>query len=146
MNENEDKPRRGRGRPRVENKINPMWKDIMLESGEKGKHTTEILIELGISWNGHYAMLERNKEYKQTYSEFLKLAENYWFNLALDAMNDNGGNKFNTRLWETVMKNRFKENWKNEKQVDITSQGEKINGTDNKIQVEIIKKNLEDGE
>lgn len=138
-----EEPRRGRGRPRVETKINPMWKDIMIESGEKGKHTTEILIELGISWNGHYAMLERNKEYKQTYSEFLKLAENYWFNLALEAMNENGGNKFNTRLWETIMKNRFKDNWKTEKQVDITSAGEKLQA-DNKIQVEIIKKNIED--
>jgi hypothetical protein len=136
----EDKPKRGR--PRVETKINPLWKDIMLEAGAKGKHTTDILIDLGISWNGHYAMMDRNPGYKQTYSEFLKLAENYWFNLALQAMQENGGNRFNTRLWETIMKNRFRDNWKTEKYVDIKSGGEKIQ-SDNKIQVEIIKTNLE---
>jgi len=135
-----DKPKRGR--PRVETKINPLWKDIMLEAGAKGKHTTDILIDLGISWNGHYAMMSRNDGYKQTYSEFLKLAENYWFNLALQAMQENGGNRFNTRLWETIMKNRFRDNWKTEKYVDIKSGGEKLQ-SDNKIQVEIIKTKLE---
>jgi hypothetical protein len=36
------------------------------------------------------------------------------------------------------MKNKFKNNWQDEKQVDITSKGEKIS-QDNKIEIEIIK-------
>ena len=130
--------KKGRGRPRLESTMKQMWKEIMLEAGLDGKHTTEVLIQLGISWNGHYALLERNKEYSQTYSEFLKLAENYWYNLALEAMKENGGIKFNTKLWETIMKNRFKDNWKTERQIDVTTAGQKIN-SDNKIQIEIIK-------
>ena len=42
------------------------------------------------------------------------------------------------------MKNKFKENWNDEKQIDITSMGEKLN-SDNKINIEIIKSKLEDG-
>jgi hypothetical protein len=41
------------------------------------------------------------------------------------------------------MKNKFKENWTDEKQIDITSMGEKLN-TDNKINIEIIKSNIDD--
>lgn len=135
---------RGRGRPRLEHYMTPMWKEIMLDAGLEGKHTTEVLIQLGISWNGHYALLERNKDYSQTYSEFLKLAENYWYNMALDAMRENGGIKFNTKLWETIMKNRFKDNWKTERQIDVTTNGKTIN-SDNKIQIEIIKSALDEG-
>lgn len=135
---------RGRGRPRLEHTMTPMWKEIMLDAGLEGKHTTEVLIQLGISWNGHYALLERSKDYSQTYSEFLKLAENYWYNMALNAMNENGGIKFNTKLWETVMKNRFKDNWKTERQIDVTTNGKQLN-SDNKIQIEIIKSALDEG-
>jgi hypothetical protein len=42
------------------------------------------------------------------------------------------------------MKNKFRENWSDEKQIDITTQGDKINPMDNKIQVEIIRKNIEE--
>jgi hypothetical protein len=41
------------------------------------------------------------------------------------------------------MKNKFKENWTDEKQIDITSMGEKLN-TDNKINIEIIKSNIDE--
>jgi hypothetical protein len=127
-----------RGRPRLENTINPMWKEIMLEAGKDGKHLTEVLTILNISWNGHYALLLRNKEYSQAYSEFLKLAETFWFNMAYESMVKNNGIGFNTKLWETIMKNRFKENWKTERQIDVTTMGEKI-GDDKNITIEIIK-------
>ena len=41
------------------------------------------------------------------------------------------------------MKNKFRDRWNDEKQVDITSGGEKIQ-SDNKIQVEIIKTKLDE--
>jgi hypothetical protein len=126
------------GRPKLESSINPMWKEIMLEAGRDGKHLTEVLTILNISWNGHYALLSRNKEYSQAYSEFLKLAETFWFNLAYQSMVGNNGMGFNTKLWETIMKNRFKENWKTESKIDVTTQGDKIT-EDKNITIEIIK-------
>jgi hypothetical protein len=53
-------------------------------------------------------------------------------------------NKFNQRLWTIIMKNKFKDNWRDEKAVDITTQGDKISEGKN-IQIEIIKGSL-DGE
>ena len=138
---NEENKPRGRGRPRVENTINPMWKEIMLEAGKEGKHLTEVLTILNISWNGHYTLLSRNKEYSQAYSEFLKLAETFWFNLAYESMVENNGIGFNTKLWETIMKNRFKENWKTERQIDVTSMGQKLE-SDKNITIEIVRNNL----
>jgi hypothetical protein len=41
------------------------------------------------------------------------------------------------------MKNKFKANWQDEKQIDITTQGDKIN-ENNPIQIEIIKKGTEE--
>ena len=40
------------------------------------------------------------------------------------------------------MKNKFRDNWHDDKQIDITTQGDKIN-QDNKIQIEIIKTKLD---
>lgn len=134
--------KRGPGRPKLEFTMPPMWKEIMLQSGKDGKHITEVLTILGISWNGHYALLKRNSEYSQAYSEFLKLAETWWYNKAHDAMVDDNGMGFNTKLWDTIMKNRFKDNWKSERFLDIKTDGEKIN-TPTPIQIEIIRKNIE---
>jgi len=140
--QDEDEPvKRGPGRPRLENTINPMWKELMIEAGKEGKHITEVLTILGISWNGHYGLLERNKEYSQTYSEFLKLAENWWYNKAHQSMLEENGLGFNTKLWETIMKNRFKENWRSERHIDIKTDGEKITGP-TPIQIEIIRKEM----
>jgi hypothetical protein len=52
-------------------------------------------------------------------------------------------NKFNQRLWTIIMKNKFKDNWNDEKQIDITSMGEKLN-SENKISIEIVKSNLDE--
>jgi hypothetical protein len=136
--------RRGPGRPRLENTMTPMWKEIMLDAGREGKHITEVLTLLGISWNGHYALLERSKEYSQTYSEFLKLAETWWYNRAHNSMMEDNGMGFNTKLWETIMKNRFKENWKSERFIDLSSKGEKIEPSKTPITIEIVKKNTDD--
>jgi len=128
------------GRPRVETRLNPMWKDMILESGRQGKHITDFLIKLGISWEGHYTLLKRNKEYSETVQEYTKLCENYWYEMARSSMEKNNGNGFNSRLWSLVVRNKFPNNWSESttSKVDITTNGQDING-DNKIQVEIIK-------
>ena len=138
--------RRGRGRPRLEDTMTTQWKEIMLELGKEGKHITEVLTVLGISWNGHYALLERSKEYSQTYSEFLKLAETWWYNRAHEAMTEDNGMGFNTKLWETIMKNRFKDNWRSERYIDLSSKGEKLEQPKNNITIEVIKKNIDGSE
>jgi hypothetical protein len=40
------------------------------------------------------------------------------------------------------MTNKFKNNWKSEKHIDVTTQGEKIDNSTNPIQIEIIKSQM----
>jgi hypothetical protein len=140
----EEKP--GRGRPRVETRLTPMWKEIILDAGRRGKHITQFLIDLGISFDTHYALLKRNKEYSEAFQEYQKLCEQWWFDKAHSAMEETEGAGFNTRLWQVIMTNKFKDNWKSEKHIDIKTDGEKLNNTNTPIQIEIIRKQISDDE
>jgi hypothetical protein len=131
------------GRPRVEKTLNPMWKEIILEAGRTGKHITNYLIELGISFDTHYALLKRNKEYLEAFQDYQKLCEEWWFDRAHQAMIDTEGAGFNTRLWSIIMNNKFRDNWKSEKHIDVKTDGKMINNS-TPIQIEIIRKNITD--
>jgi hypothetical protein len=140
-----EQPKKPVGRPRVETYLDPEWSKIIIESGKEGKHITDFLIKLGISWETHYELLKRNKKYSETVATYQKFCENYWYQIGLDAMNRNGGVGFNSRMWSLVMRNKFKDNWRDEKSVDVTTQGEKIK-EENPIQIEIIRKQVDNGE
>lgn len=131
------------GRPRLEKTLTPEWYNIMIDAGRNGKHITDFLITLGISWEGHYALLKRDKKYSEAFKEYNKLCEQWWYERAHEAIATGQSNKFNQRLWTIIMKNKFKANWQDEKQIDITTQGDKIN-ENNPIQIEIIKKGTEE--
>jgi hypothetical protein len=139
-----DNNKRPVGRPRLEETMNPEWYNIIIEAGRDGKHITQFLIELGISWEGHGNLLKRNKKYNEAFNEYQKLCEQWWFERAHESIASGESNKFNQRLWTIIMKNKFKNNWQDEKQVDITSKGDKLNPSENTIQIEIIRKNIED--
>ena len=57
-------------------------------------------------------------------------------------MSENNGAGFNTRLWQVIMTNKFKNNWKSEKHIDVTTQGEKIDNSTSPLQIEIIRTNM----
>jgi hypothetical protein len=130
--------KRGRGQPRSETKFPDNWKELILESGRQGKHITDFLIKLDISWENHDNLLERNKEYSETVLQYQKLCENWWFENAHSHMVENGGARYNQRLWSLIMRNKFGKRWSDKQEVDVTSQGDKIQ--QNKLEIEIIKK------
>ena len=130
------------GRPPLERTMNPEWYNIILDAGKKGKHITQFLLELGISWEGHHALLKRNIKYSEAVDEYHKLCENYWYDMAHKSMEDNGGNGFNSRLWSLIMRNKFGNRWSEQSRVDVTTQGESI--TSSPIQIEIIRKKIEE--
>lgn len=123
------------------NTISQEWLDLILDAGSKGKHITEFMIELGISWSDHEMLLTKNKQYAKVISEYNKLCENYWFNMAHNSMATNGGQGFNSRLWSLIMRNKFSERWSEAQKVDLTSNGKEMNTAP--VQIEIIKKTLE---
>jgi hypothetical protein len=53
-------------------------------------------------------------------------------------MVENGGARYNQRLWSLIMRNKFGKRWSDKQEVDVTSQGDKIQ--QNKLEIEIIKK------
>lgn len=137
-------PRRRAGRPRLETTMPTQWYEIIIEAGRRGKHITDFLITLGISWEGHYELLKRNKKYSEAFKEYNKLCEQWWYERAHEAVESGQSNKFNQRLWLQIVKNKFRDNWRDEKQLDVTTQGDKIK-EDNPVQIEIIRKTI-DGE
>ena len=141
----EEQSKKPVGRPRLETTMPPQWYEIIIEAGRRGKHITDFLITLGISWEGHYELLKRNKKYSEAFREYNKLCEQWWYERAYEAVESGQSNKFNQRLWLQIVKNKFRDNWKDEKQLDVTTQGDKIK-EDNPIQIEIIRKNLDNGE
>lgn len=144
MEENNQEPKKKPGRPPLEQTMPPQWYEIIVESGRQGKHITDFLIKLGMSWEGHYALLKRNKRYSEAFKEYNKLCEQWWYDRAHEAVESGQSNKFNQRLWLQIVKNKFRDNWRDEKQLDVTTQGDKIK-EDSPIQIEIIRKSL-DGE
>ena len=130
------------GRPPLERTMNPEWYNIILDAGKKGKHITQFLLELGISWEGHHALLKRNIKYSEAVDEYQIFCENYCYDMAHKSMEDNGGNGFNSRLWSLIMRNKFGNRWSEQSRVDVTTQGESI--TSSPIQIEIIRKKIEE--
>lgn len=139
--ENENK--RGRGRPRVETKLPDGWREIIIEAGKEGKHITDFLITLGIGVQSHYTLLERNYEYKQSILEYEKYCEQYWYNLALDAMATNGGAHFNSKLWSLIMRNKFSKHWSESSKLDVVSNGQTLEQS-KPITIEIVRNKTND--
>ena len=135
--------KKGPGRPRLETTMNPEWYKIIVDAGKNGHHITRFLKELGISWEGHYRLLTRNQKYYEAFMEYQKLCEEWWYNIAHESMMTDGGSKFNSRLWQIIVKNKFKENWKDNNEIDITTKGESINSK-TPIQIEVIRKSIDE--
>lgn len=130
------------GRPRLETTIPDGWREIILDAGAQGKHITDFLITLGISWDGHYALIKRNQRYSETIQEYQKLCEQWWYEKARTSMEESEGAGFNTKLFSLIMRNKFGNHWSEASRVDVTTNGDKIQ--QNSIQIEIIKPKLED--
>jgi hypothetical protein len=135
----QEEGKRGRGRPKLEDTMTPEWYKIILDAGKEGKHITQFLIELGISWQGHSRLLKTNKKYNEAVQEYEKLCEEYWYNMAHTAMTTNGGNGFNSRLWSLIVRNKFSSRWSEASKIDVTTQGEKIDNSVSPLQIEIIR-------
>ena len=130
------------GRPPLEQTMNPEWYTIIIDAGKNGKHITHFLTELGISWMGHHALLKRNTKYYEAVQEYHKLCEEYWYNMAQTAMEKDGGQGFNSRLWSLIVRNKFPQHWSESTKVDVTTQGQPIDKQP--ITIEIVKTQLQE--
>jgi hypothetical protein len=144
MSNTEDKRKNNRGQGmKAEDTFPENWKEIMIDCGKRGKNQTEIFIKLNIHHSTHYDIMERNEEYKDTFEEYLQHCEQWWYDKAHEAVVDGKSKYFNQNLWSMIMRNKFKSSWKDEKQLDVSTMGEKLTSVD-PIKIEVIRKLMED--
>ena len=136
--------KRERGRPRktmealVSRGIVPAtWKEDILSLGAQGKNKIHYTNYLGISRQTFYNIMDRDKDFLDTIKAALNLSQEWWVNKVREGFEKETSNKMNAQLWRYMMENTFREDWKTEQSIDLTSGGEKIT-PDNKIIVDII--------
>ena len=121
------------------------WKQDILSLGAQGKNKIHFANYLGISRNLLYRIMDRDSDFSSTIKAALNLSQEWWINKVRDGFEKETSNKMNAQLWKYMMENTFRDDWKTEQSIDLTSGGDKIT-TDNKIIVDIIlpKKNDDD--
>ena len=115
----------------------PDWKEKMLELGRGGGHKTELMVMLGINRDTFYRLVERSPQFSDTVNEFHRLSEVWWINIAKNEWIKGNSKSINSNHWSLMMRNMFKDNWSDRKDIDITSKNDKLGVST--IEVEIVK-------
>ena len=132
-----------RGRPKiivedlVEKGIWPEdWKEVIYEMGREGKQHTHIMEKFNLSRDTFYKLIKRDANLSDAVKKAEVYAQNYWVGFMRESFIKGDSKSINSNLWSLVMRNRFKDDWADRKEMDVTTQGDKIN--DNTIDVKII--------
>ena len=139
-----------RGRPAyetadqlVEKGIFPQgWKKDIMDMGREGKSQSHFIVYLNISRTAYYKLLEIDTDFRNTIAQAKELSKLWWFEKVRGGFENNDSKSINGQLWSLVVRNMFPEDYVDKKEVDIQTQGQPIK--DNKIEIEIIKKVVDD--
>jgi hypothetical protein len=99
------------------------WQKGVMDLAEVGASDVELRGFLDISKQVWYRFLEEDEEFTETIARCARSCQIWWERhgrLNLDCK------EFNTQLWFLNMKNRFKGQWADKQEVDLTSKGDKI--------------------
>ena len=141
-----------RGRPAyetaqqlVEKGIFPQeWKSEIMKMGSEGKSQSHFIVYLNISRPSYYKLLEIDTEFSNTIAQAREKSKLWWFEKVRGGFDKGDSKSINGQLWSLIVRNLFPEDYVDKKEVDIQTQGQPIK--DNKIEIEIIKKVVdEDG-
>lgn len=134
------------GRPhKTLNDLPTNWKLICIEMGQEGHFDVDLRVKLGITKETFYSLLEHEPEFYETVQEFRELSHTWWSSIPRKGFKNGESKNLNSNLYSLIMRNRFKDDWNVEKKVDITTGGDKLD-SNNKIQIEILKTKLDEGE
>lgn len=133
------------GRPKITlNDLPKNWKLMCQEMGREGHFDVDLRVALGINKETFYRMLNEEPEFSEAINEFRELSHNWWNSIPRKGFKNGESKNLNSNLYSLIMRNRFKDDWNATSNVDITTGGEKLE-SNKKIEIEIIKKTLEDG-
>jgi hypothetical protein len=137
--------KRPKGRPRKtiealvwRGLIPETWKDDILQMGREGKNKLHFANHLGITRDLMYRLMDRDQDFSGTIKLALEYSQEWWINKVREGFDKDKSNKMNAQLWRHYMANVYRDDWKTEQTIDITTGGDKINNPDNKIIVDIV--------
>jgi len=133
---------KGRPRIRIEDLVEKGlwpedWKEVILQMGREGSQHTHIMERFDLTRDTYYKLIKRDKDFSDTVKKAQTYAQNYWLKFMEDSFKSGDSKSINSNLWSLVMRNKFKEDWSDRKEMDVTTQGDKIKN-DNDIVVRVI--------
>lgn len=114
------------------------WVEIIRGVAEQGGMNVHLQQALNISRDTYDKWMKEVPEFKEEIETTKEMSEIWWVEKAMNAIENGQSKMFNQHLWSFIVKNKFPYNWREKTEVDVTSQGEKINNAP--IQIEILKK------
>lgn len=134
------------GRPRLTLDEFPKgWKEELLRMGAEGMLDVDIKVYLNISNDTFVRLLVDEPQFLEIVSQARQLSHSWWVAISRNSFASGTSKQVNSQLYSLILRNRFKDEWNAENKVDITSGGEKID-SNKKIEIEIVKKIIEDKE
>jgi hypothetical protein len=136
--------KRPKGRPRKtiealvwRGLIPETWKEDILQMGREGKNKLHFANHLGITRDLMYRLMDRDQDFSGTIKLALEYSQEWWINKVREGFENDKSNKMNAQLWKYYVENVYRQDWKTEQSIDITSNGKDIT-PDNKIIVDIV--------
>lgn len=114
------------------------WKIDIINMGKNGMSQSHFICHLNISRNAYYKLLEIDSDFRDTIAQAREFSKLWWFDKAREGFAKDSSKNINGQLWSLMVRNMFPEDYVDKKEVDIQTQGQSIK--DNKIQIEILKK------
>ena len=118
------------------------WSQDIIELGKSGKNKTHFANYLGIHRDTMYKLMKRDPKLKKVITQALQHSEEWWIERGRTAFEEGTSQKLNSNFFKYYMSNVYRDSWK--VNVDITTDGDKINKVDDKIKIEIIKPEIDE--
>jgi len=120
------------------------WRNQIIEMGKEGKSQSHFIVYLNISRPSYYKLLEIDRDFSNTIAQAKEHSKLWWFEKVRGGFENDNSKNINGQLWSLVVRNMFPEDYVDKKEVDVSTQGQPLK--DNKIEIEIIKKVVDDEE
>ena len=122
------------------------WKEQLIKMGNEGMLDIDIKTYLNISNDTFTRLLNEEPQFLEVVSQMRQLSHAWWVAISRNSFATGTSRQVNSQLYSLILRNRFKDEWNQaENKVDITTGGEKID-SNKKIEIEIVKKIIEDGD
>lgn len=113
------------------------WKEELYQLGREGKTKVHIMNYFDLSRRGYYQLINDDMEFRDAVQKAMELSQEWWVNIAQKRWIEGTEKNINSNHWSLMMRNIFKEDWSDRKDIDVTTQGDKLKN-DNDIVVKII--------